>query len=140
MKIAKAQFEWGKGSVQKQEAVDKQKELEEIAAEPFARTADDPKLERMRKEALRDGDPMAQYIMEKKTKESTVASTGGRAAKPSKPIYKGPAAPPNRFGILPGYRWDAIDRGNKFEHKVLVRGSEKVSRHEDEHRWSSADM
>ena len=49
VKMEKAQFEWGKGAVQKEAVEDAQKELERIAAEPFARTIDDPRLEDMRK-------------------------------------------------------------------------------------------
>ena len=54
--------------------------------------------------------------------------------------YMGPWLPPNRFGILPGYRWDGIDRGSKFEDKVLKMGNEKRALREDEHRWSTSNM
>jgi pre-mRNA-splicing factor CWC26 len=45
VKMEQAQYEWGKGIVQKEAAEDAQKELERIASEPFARTIDDPRLE-----------------------------------------------------------------------------------------------
>ena len=125
--------------MQKNEAVERKKELEEIANEPFARMADDPKLEEMRRNMIRDGDPMAAYISRKKLKSVPIMKSEKRSL-PSKPVYKGPAAPPNRFGIPPGYRWDAIDRGNGFEHKILLKINEKTSFKEDEYRWRSADM
>jgi pre-mRNA-splicing factor CWC26 len=59
---------------------------------------------------------------------------------PSRPVYRGPAAPPNRFGIRPGYRWDAIDRGNGFERDLLKKVSDRGSLKEDEYRWSVSDM
>ena len=125
--------------MQKDEAIARHKELEEIANEPFARMADDPKLEEMRRNAIRDGDPMAAYLSQRPSKPERSMSAV-RAGKRLKPIYKGPAAPPNRFNIAPGYRWDAIDRGNGFEHKVLLKMNEKTAFKEDEYRWSSADM
>jgi pre-mRNA-splicing factor CWC26 len=135
-KILAAQQEYGRGTAQKEQMIDKLRELEEIAQEPFARTIDDPKLELWKKEQLREGDPMAAYFLKKKDKDASARDPG----KPSKPIYRGPNAPVNRFGLRPGYRWDGIDRGNGFENKVLNKGSEKISNKEDEYLWSVADM
>jgi pre-mRNA-splicing factor CWC26 len=61
------------------------------------------------KEQDRWNDPMMQFMSEKK--ES--AKRQGKNSK-RKPVYAG-AAPPNRYGIKPGYRWDGVDRGNGFE-------------------------
>jgi pre-mRNA-splicing factor CWC26 len=60
--VEEAQYEWGKGSVQKKQVEDAKQQLQDLASQPFARTVDDPALERARKGALRDGDPMAQYF------------------------------------------------------------------------------
>lgn len=106
---------------------------------------DDPKLEKMRKEALRDGDPMAEYFAKNQEKERSrrgkdSSSEGIGNGATAKPLYKGPNPTPNRFGIRPGYRWDAIDRGNGFEKKVLLSLSEKSALKEDEYKWRVSDL
>ena len=45
-----------------------------------------------------------------------------------------------RFHIFPGYRWDGIDRGNKYEHKILTKSNDRTALKEDEYRWSVSDM
>jgi pre-mRNA-splicing factor CWC26 len=148
-KLAQAQFAWGLGTVQKEQHEEKLKSLEEIAAQPFARTIDDPRLEAQKKEEIRDGDPMAAYFLKKKDKharreegeaQSEKLASEPLEKKPRKPVYKGPLPPPNRFKILPGYRWDAVDRGNKFEHKLLVKLNEKTVFREDEYKYLSSDL
>lgn len=101
-------------------------------AKPFARTEDDEDLNKMYKEKDRWGDPMLNLIKktEKKDKKE-------KAEK--KPKWHG-AAPANRFNILPGYRWDGVDRSNGFEKKYLTRGSEKIAQAEESYLWSVEDM
>lgn len=59
---AEEQFAWGQGKVQKEVEKQWKEELENIAAEPFARSIDDARLEEMRKAEIRPDDPMAAYI------------------------------------------------------------------------------
>lgn len=145
--IDEAQYEWGKGSVQKEQLAAAKQDLLDMASAPFSRTVDDPKLERMRKEAIRDGDPMAQYLSEKQRKKKLTDDVGDlqQSSSSSKgvrkhPPYQGPLPAPNRFGIRPGYRWDAVDRGNQFEHRVMTAISNRGSLREDEYKWSVSDL
>ena len=88
-----------KGSVQKRRIEDRRRELAEMSEKPFARTIDDEAMnDRMRERVFWD-DPMRRKAEEK-------AQKGGRR------VYRGPMPQPNRFGILPGFRWDGIDRSN----------------------------
>lgn len=96
-----------KGEVQLEEARQRREQLQDAKLMPFARTADDKELNEELKEKERWNDPMIQFMSE--------PSAGQKKGKKSKrPVYAG-AAPPNRYGIRPGYRWDGVDRGNGFE-------------------------
>lgn len=147
-KIEKAQTEWGKGTVQKQEAEALRQELVDVANEPFARTIDNPRMEAMRKGTMRDGDPMAEYFAKKKEEEDEIERARRASIRRGdevlvvveKPKYKGPIGAPNRFRIPPGYRWDGIDRGNRYEHKILTKSNDRAALKEDEYRWSVSDM
>lgn len=157
--VEQAQFEWGRGSVQKKQVEESRQELIDLASAPFARTADDPKLEKIRKEATREGDPMAQYFAAKREQRqaeldaqedrkagdrdrtSTSSSSKPPAAR-RKPLYNGPTPAPNRFNIRPGYRWDAVDRSNglRFEHRVLLKMNERTALKDDAYKWSVSDL
>lgn len=50
-----------------------------------------------------------------------------------------PVAPPNRFGIKAGPRWDGVDRGNGFEDKLAAMQSRQVRADDDRYRASVAD-
>jgi pre-mRNA-splicing factor CWC26 len=161
--VEQAQYEWGTGSVQKKQFEASKQEMAELANAPFARTVDDPKLERIRKEAVRDGDPMSQYFASKREKQQEQEEaqedveaaerdrlreqhgnfTGSKAPTTrKKPLYNGPTPAPNRFGIRPGYRWDAVDRSNasRFEHRVMTKMNERTALKDDAYKWSVSDL
>ena len=56
------------------------------------------------------------------------------------PQYQGPQPPPNRYGILPGYRWDGVDRSNGFEGRLMTQGASKKALEEEAYKWSTEDM
>lgn len=123
-----------KGRVQKELEEAKKREWEQIKSQPFARSIQDDTLERLKKETIRAGDPMAAYAQKKK------AQTRISVQQSERPVYKGPAPKPNRYCICPGYRWDGVDRGNGFEDKVLAKQYSSQRRKDDAYRMSSADM
>ncbi|RVE44170.1 hypothetical protein evm_011190 [Chilo suppressalis] len=101
------------------------------ASKPLARHKNDRDLENSLKDVLRDGDPMLQYIMDKKRERGDLG--------PEKPIYKG-KFPPNRFNIRPGYRWDGVDRSNGYEKKYFEQQSKRKAQEEEAYKWSTEDL
>jgi pre-mRNA-splicing factor CWC26 len=132
------QMEWGKGAVQKEAEKMHEEELKNIAAEPFARSRNDAKVDAHYRAQIHADDPMAAYM----TKKRDAARSAGLAAsgKPQRPLYKGPAPKPNRFGIPPGYRWDGRDRGSAWEDKVFGSRAEKARDKDAAYSYSVSDM
>ena len=116
-KLKDATDAWGQGTAQKTERESETAYVASMAHTSFARYADDKDIEKAQKQVIHDDDPMAVYMRSKQEKsQAREAEATGVVVRPR---YKGPAAPPNRFGIAPGYRWDGVDRGNGWEAKVL---------------------
>ena len=113
-----------RGDVQRVEAEKRREALREAKYMPVARHADDVVLNEELREKERWNDPAAGFLVKKKAGKS---ATG-------KPLYKG-AAPPNRYGIRPGYRWDGVDRGNGFEAEWFKARNKKSNRAELEYAW-----
>ncbi|KAJ0062038.1 hypothetical protein NL108_015261 [Boleophthalmus pectinirostris] len=126
--------QWGRGLAQGQMH---QQRLEDALVEsqkPLARHYDDEDLDKMLREQEREGDPMAAMLRRKK--DRNLKAQGVK----EKPRYKGPAPPPNRFNILPGYRWDGVNRSNGFEQKRYARMADKKAVQEEAYKWSVEDM
>ncbi|KAK6305835.1 hypothetical protein J4Q44_G00246150 [Coregonus suidteri] len=119
-----------RGQMQQQNVEDALRESQK----PLARSCDDQDLDRMLREKEREGDPMLAMMRRKKDRDNKL-----RGVK-EKPRYKGPAPPPNRFNIPPGYRWDGVDRSNGFEQKRYTRMSDKKAVQEMAYKWSVEDM
>ncbi|KAF3431732.1 hypothetical protein FNV43_RR26467 [Rhamnella rubrinervis] len=128
-------LEWGKGLAQKREAEARLQELELEKEKPFARSRDDPDLDKMMKERLRWGDPMAHLV---KMKES------GFVIPQDIPnhswLVRRLDAAPNRYGIKPGRHWDGVDRSNGYEKELFKRMNEKQASEREAYLWSVSDM
>ncbi|XP_062053047.1 BUD13 homolog isoform X2 [Lepus europaeus] len=123
---------WGKGLAQDRQQQQNVEDAIKEMQKPLARYIDDEDLDRMLREQEREGDPMANFIKKSKAKESK--------NKKVRPRYNGPAPPPNRFNIWPGYRWDGVDRSNGFEQKRFARLASKKAVEELAYKWSVEDM
>lgn len=124
--------QWGKGLAQSRQQQQNVEDAMKEMQKPLARYIDDEDLDRMLREQEREGDPMANFIKKNKAKENK--------NKKVRPRYNGPAPPPNRFNIWPGYRWDGVDRSNGFEQKRFARLASKKAVEELAYKWSVEDM
>lgn len=133
-----ADQEWGRGSVQRQSALQLQQEMEKMKNTPFARGRDDEGINRRQKETVHWDDPMRLHVLSRHKEPSSVDL--GSQVISKFPVYKGPAAPPNRFGIMPGYRWDGIVRGTGFENEWFKAQAGRGYQKEEAYKWSVEDM
>lgn len=127
-------MQWGKGMAQQKEKESNLQDHLHEMSKPMARYRDDTDLDSMLKDKDREGDPMLAFMKKKQAKNN--AKLGIK----EKPKYRGPAPPPTRFNICPGYRWDGVDRSNGFEKKFFLRAAEKKATSEIAYKWSIEDM
>ena len=123
-------MEWGRGLVQKAEAISLEERLREEESRPFATYENDPERDRMLREKNMWGDPMAGLIQ----KDPREAIAAGR------PRYRGPPPPPNRFNIQPDYLWDGVDRSNGFEKRYFETQSKNENKKQEDYMWRTQDM
>lgn len=131
VKDAKYQ-DWGQGLKQKEVKESMMMDHLHEANKPLARYRDDTDLDSMLREQDREGDPMLAFIKKKKQK--------GDAKTKELPKYRGPAGPPNRYGIQPGYRWDGVNRSNGFEAQLFAKMSDRKAVANQAYKWSVEDM
>lgn len=75
---------------------------------------DDGELNSRQRKRSRWDDPINAARSKFAAKAVVASSEGGEQDE-----YVGPAAPPNRFNISPGPRWDGVDRSNGFESRLV---------------------
>merc|ERR1711933_525803 len=98
-------MDWGSGLVQKRLVGAFRKPQQ---SEQTQRALVDAEL----RDRQRDQDPMREWASKEARSNKEVKKT----TKPLRPLYQG-LAPENRFGILPGYRWNGKDYTNGFERR-----------------------
>ncbi|CAI5979549.1 unnamed protein product [Closterium sp. NIES-64] len=144
--------EWGKGLVQKRQAERQQADLDAVAACPFAAYENDEERDRMLKNAVRFGDPMAHLVksnisadalLEDLSRDPAMQASGftvPQAIPPHSWLKRRVSAPHNRYGIRPGRHWDGVDRSNGFEREMFKQKNEMQAREQEAFMWSVADM
>ncbi|PGH00849.1 hypothetical protein AJ80_09101 [Polytolypa hystricis UAMH7299] len=118
------------GDVQRRERERRKEELEEAKFIPFARGVEDEDMNRELRERTRWNDPALGFLTEKKGG----GGGGGGEKGGGKRVYQG-SAPPNRYGIRPGYRWDGVDRSNGFEGEWFAARNKREMNRGLEYQW-----
>jgi len=131
------------GEVQKRQKEERKEKLEEAKFLTVARHADDEEMNEELKGVIRWDDPMAAYMMKKQEEEggggratgrSVTEHDGGSGRGARRKVYQG-AAPPNRYGIKPGWRWDGVDRSNGFEKEWFQARGKKARNENLDYQW-----
>jgi pre-mRNA-splicing factor CWC26 len=132
---------WSKGVKQSEASQAERVDQEHESNKPLARYEDDADRDQLLKERELTEDPMLEYIRRKKQIKATKMALQRDEEVHVLPKYSGSVVPlQNRFAILPGYRWDGVDRSNGFEVKLMSKQNEAIANQEEAYRWSTADM
>uniref|UniRef100_A0A7S4F7C5 BUD13 homolog n=1 Tax=Chrysotila carterae TaxID=13221 RepID=A0A7S4F7C5_CHRCT len=120
---------WGSGLAQQRSKKEQREYEREWANKPLAQYEDNAERDASKRAIERWGDPMAGRLALDKAK-----------AKSNRPKYRGPPAPPNRFDIPPGHKWDGVDRSNGYEKQFFLAQADARSKAELAHKWAVEDM
>eukprot|EP01022_Parablepharisma_sp_SALTPOND_P016854 TRINITY_DN2574_c0_g1_i1.p2 TRINITY_DN2574_c0_g1~~TRINITY_DN2574_c0_g1_i1.p2 ORF type:complete len:364 (-),score=53.46 TRINITY_DN2574_c0_g1_i1:1259-2257(-) len=120
---------WGKGTKQLQQEKERAAYEAKVAKEPLRNTELTEEADEALKGIARFGDPMKDFIEQRKSAEPGLVTFKSK--------FK---APPNRYGIEPGHRWDGVDRGNGFEKKLLGARNERIANEADAYKWRTEEM
>lgn len=135
------------GEVQVREREEAKAQLEEAKYLTVGRDVDDEEMNERLKGEVRWDDPMAGYIAQRNAEREEMEGIGksrnkGRGdeeeegvVRSRRRVYAG-AAPPNRYGIKPGWRWDGVDRGNGFEKEWFQARGRRTRNENLEYQWA----
>ncbi|KAL8272268.1 hypothetical protein Esti_003785 [Eimeria stiedai] len=138
-------LEWGSGLKQKQDRKSTRQEEEKLAKAPFARYEIDEEYDAALRARDRWADPLAKAPTSagklREAEPDGAATRGDSEEREAKPLPDCPHdAPPNRFNIKPGYRWDGVVRGNGYEEERLKAINRRKWEAEMAHMNNTADM
>jgi pre-mRNA-splicing factor CWC26 len=121
-KMQQAQLKkWSTGLVQKREKRLQKEAYQQAKTEKLTRYTLDKDEQEWLAAKERFNDPMAKLLKKKDhDKIKKIQIKLGKLCRFT--------APPNRFGILAGYRWDGADRSNGYERRYLNNINEKKDR------------
>ena len=133
------------GEVQRRQKEERKQDLDDAKFMTLGRGAEDEEMNERLKEVVRFDDPMREYMAQKRAEEGGGGGGGdhevrdgatvGGAVKSKARLYQG-HAPPNRYGISPGWRWDGVDRGNSFEKEWFQARSRSKRNEELSYQWA----
>eukprot|EP00933_Yihiella_yeosuensis_P039604 TRINITY_DN33685_c0_g1_i1.p1 TRINITY_DN33685_c0_g1~~TRINITY_DN33685_c0_g1_i1.p1 ORF type:complete len:544 (-),score=177.21 TRINITY_DN33685_c0_g1_i1:64-1695(-) len=136
---------WGGGLKQQASKEAEMEELEKLAAQPFARFQPDEKYIEELKGKSDWADPMRKF-QEEDEKIQAGAESAAAAKTQDEPTVakrkpKCPHAPwLNRYGILPGYRWDGKIRGNGYERRWLEAKNARANLKNEQWKYEMEEM
>ncbi|PHJ16112.1 pre-mrna-splicing factor related protein [Cystoisospora suis] len=136
---AAPELEWGRGLVQKEAREKKAQEEEKIALQPLAQYDIDADYDKKLQKTRRWEDPLKQMPGDRLVHAAAQAGDYGKNPNTNGPVCPFDA-PRNRFGVLPGYRWDGVVRGNGYEDRRLKAINRKKMEEHLAHLNNVADM